>query len=108
MRTISGKTKAWFAGSTYGPEDLNGMSDEVLGRVVAYSSNLNMAEHGWSLIGDAEITLHVEDEDTLIANKVQGLRGELARVRAESQAKETRIEEQIQKLLAITYTPEPA
>lgn len=58
---------------------------------------------GWTCVGDAEITFTPVDNKTLVDNKVQALRSEAASIRAEAAAKVTRIETQIQNLLAISY-----
>jgi hypothetical protein len=101
-RTLSGKTKAWITQhSTIGPKDL--LDEKVIG-ALAYHSD-DMSKYGWTLVGEAEITLHIADEKTLVDNKVAALREELKNVRAEAQAKATRLESQINDLLALTYTP---
>jgi hypothetical protein len=57
----------------------------------------------WTLIGDAEITVHVADRKTILANKVEALKEEAKSIRSEAHKKCVEIEEQIQNLLAITY-----
>ena len=58
---------------------------------------------GGSLVGTAEVTITLHDADDLIANKVAALRAEKAQTLAEAEAKATRLERQIQQLLAITH-----
>lgn len=102
-RTITARTKAWFTGDHVGPEDLKHDPVHAVSSVSYYAGD--MSKHGWSLVGVAEITLHVESEEVLIDNKVAALRQELTNVRAEAQLKATELEGRIQKLLAISYTP---
>lgn len=68
-------------------------------------STLDMGEHGWTKIGTAEITLHIIDRDTLVTNKIDALKAEAAKTRAEAVMRCNEIESQIQNLLAITYVP---
>jgi hypothetical protein len=63
---------------------------------------------GYTYIGEATITVEVPDERTLIDNKVEALREEIKTTRAEATAKVTKLEGQIQQLLAIEYAPSPA
>ena len=58
---------------------------------------------GCTRVGTAEITLTIADTDDLVANKVQALQAEKTQVLADAQAKATRLESQIQQLLAITH-----
>jgi len=101
-RTITGKSKAWFTNSAYGPEDLGRDPDRVVSAVLSYSKD-DMTPYGWSLAGEAEITITIPDQQTLVENKVESLRAEKKKLQAETQAKVTAIESQIQKLLAITF-----
>lgn len=58
---------------------------------------------GYSLVGTAEVTMTLHDMDAVISNKVESLKEEKQRVIADAQAKATKLESQIQQLLAITY-----
>lgn len=101
MTTITGTVKAWATEySTFNPRALDKTRIDSLG-----FSDGDMARHGWTLVGEAEITVKLMDHDTLIGNKVEALRAEAANIRAEAMMKCTRIEEQINQLLAIEYTP---
>lgn len=104
--TITARTKAWFITDSDGPEDLHGDPVRAVSTVSYYAGD--MTAYGWSLVGEAEITLYVDHEDTLIDNKVAALRQELKNVLGEAQLKATEIEGRIQKLLAISYTPKGA
>lgn len=99
MKTVTTAAKAWItSGSTINHKSL--LSGDAEGLVY---SNANMTAHGWTLAGEAEITIHLVDERELIDNKVDALKEEAKNIRAEATARCTKIEGQIQELLAITY-----
>lgn len=104
MRTITAKTKAWMS-SGMSPRDFDDQQ-RAIDRLVFLS--LDMSDMGYTLVGEAEITVRVPDEDALIAGKVEMLRSQAKAVRAAAEAKCTEIEGEIQKLLAISYAPEAA
>lgn len=103
MRTITGHTKAWL--TEYGnPEALTKENVNAV-NCVAYA-NHDMSTAGWTYVGEATITFECVDDDTLIQNKVAALRGELQTLRANTEIKSSELEQKIQKLLAIEFTPE--
>lgn len=100
MRTITGKTTAWLA-SHQGPEALVGKKEsQLIGDL--YYANHDMSSQGWSKVGKATITLEIPEDDQLIANKVDALRKEITRTRADAEVKARDLEEKVQQLLAIT------
>jgi hypothetical protein len=103
MTTITSKTKAWI--SVHGSPDALFGDDKSAAVDELSFSQLDMKSAGWTYVGEATITVDVPDQDALIGNKVESLRAEKQKVLAEAQAKATQLEGQIQKLLAITYTP---
>ena len=107
-KTITCKTKAWLTEHSYvGPEDMK-TGDPKLIHSMAFNPNAAMTTMGWTLVGEATITVEAVDTSVLIENKVEALRAEQKKARAEAAAADTRYEAQIQKLLAITYEPEAA
>jgi hypothetical protein len=98
MKTVTMKTKAWITQySRVSPKDL------IEGRLNNLTFHTgNMKDCGWTFVGEAEVSVQVPDEKTLIDNKVAALREEAKLIRAEATANVTRIEGQIQSLLAIT------
>jgi hypothetical protein len=108
MKTITGKTKVWLS-DIWGPQDLQGNGregDRVVGRPMY--SDTDLSKSGFTYVGEAEITLHILDDDKIVANKIDALKAEKQNVIAEAQLKANKIEERIQSLLAITYKPEPS
>lgn len=104
-RTITATVGAWLTSSEYvGPDDLNKTPEHVI-NVLSFVAH-DMTKRGWTRVGDAEITITLVDEKTLISNKVGALRNELQAVRAEAQLRANDLESKIQKLLAIEYTAE--
>ncbi len=61
-------------------------------------------DHGgsdWVRIGSATVTFTLDDDKTVVANQVAGLRGNLKRMRAEHQRQQALLEDRIQQLLAL-------
>lgn len=108
-RTLIAKQTAWIPEhSSIGPEDLINAKPESLVEQFYYTrSSSNMAAHGWTRVGEAEITVTLPDTEELVANKIDALRKQKDNVLAEAQNKATNIERQIQTLLAITYDAKP-
>jgi hypothetical protein len=100
MKTIKATTKAWLP-SHASPEDLLGNSVHAVSAMTY--SDYEMQRHGWTLVGDAEITVSLVDEDQIILNKVDSLRAEKDKIIADAQVKANAIEGQIQNLLAIEF-----
>jgi hypothetical protein len=99
MKTVSMKTKAWIASHcSVSPKDL------IEGRDIDSLTfwHGDMTKQGWTLVGEAELIVQVPNEKILIENKVESLREEAKAIRARATAEVTRIEGQIQSLLAIT------
>lgn len=99
MATVTTKTKAWLTKySATTPQQLAaGKTDGLI------YSDADMTSEGWSVVGEAEITVTLFSHDQLIANKVDALRAEAKSVRAAATARVTQIESQIQNLLAISF-----
>jgi hypothetical protein len=104
MKTYKVNVKAWLS-EYHNISDLHKTDDVSL--IVSFT-NGNLGKYGATHIGDAEVTLTLFDEKTVILNKVDALRQEKDSIIAEAQAKATVIEGKIQNLLAISYTPEEA
>lgn len=60
------------------------------------------------LVGEAEITVKLYEPEQFAAQAVRNLRKQQAKVRADAEIKANAIEQQIQKLLAISYSSETA
>jgi hypothetical protein len=104
MTTATIKTKAWVTQySSTSPENL--LAGDLRG-LSYYESDMTSA--GWTLVGDAEVTVTLIDKRTMIDNKIAALREEAKTVRAEATAKVTKIEGQIQNLLALSFDGEQA
>jgi hypothetical protein len=103
MATITGKTKVWMSKySSVTPRELEAGTAKV---EAFFYTNTDMHDSGYTYVGDAELTVTTFEPKTIIANKVEALKEEAKSIRAEAHMKCTRIEEQIQNLLAITYEP---
>lgn len=103
-RIIETVVKTWIPDwSHIGPTELAELKDASR---LAFTTHC-MKSAGWTYIGDATIRVEViTDTDTLVANKVEALRGQVEKIRADAHLECSRLEDQIQQLLAITYQPE--
>ena len=89
--------------SSLTPEDFaTAPADRIASGVVFWTPECGIPE-GYSLVGAGEITFTLHDRDSIIASKVEALKAEKTQTLAEAQAKATRLESQIQQLLAITH-----
>jgi len=64
-------------------------------------------KQGYTYVGTALIEVDVLEHKEIISNKVEALREEIKSTRASAQAKVTKLEGQIQNLMAIEYAPAP-
>jgi hypothetical protein len=103
MSNITGNLKAWLPEySTLRPDQLN--DPATLDQLVF--SRVDMRNSGWTHIGDATITVDVIlSPEELIASKIETLKTQQAKIRAEAQERVNELEAMVQNLLAITYTP---
>jgi hypothetical protein len=104
MKQITGTVKTWLPEwSSLSPEQLQ--TPEAISEFVF--SRSDMRDAGWTYIGEATITVDVVlRPDELIASKIETLKAQQNKVRAEAQERVNQLEAMVQNLLAITYTPE--
>lgn len=103
MPTITGKAVALIG--KYNNLDKTGMPSSVSD--VTYmkeGNNSYWEERGYTVIGEAEITIRVVSKEELIANKVLALRQEVKKTQAEATRKVKQLEGQINDLLAIGFS----
>lgn len=61
-------------------------------------------EQGYSVFGTANVEYQIEDDvEKLVAEKVDSLKAEAKKIRAEAQVRVNAIEEKVKQLLAISY-----
>jgi hypothetical protein len=97
--TVTATMKAWIPdSSSISPQALQ--SGEIGG---LYYVDSDMTSVGWTLAGEADITVRLVGTQELVDNKVMALREEAKAIRAEATAKCTQIESQIQNLLALPF-----
>ena len=105
MNTITGKVNAYMTKySGIRPEDFKNPTAALISRL-QYTTPNNLPD-GWTLVGEATVTLEFIDQDAIIGNKVESLRAELQQHRADSHVTQKHLEDQIAKLLAISYEPQ--
>lgn len=95
---MKAQCKAWVTS----PEDsLRFINGEIALESLQYS-NGSMAEYGWQEVGTAEIDLYMTlDKEKCLQNAINSLRQAKAKIYAEAESQASRIEERIQRLLAI-------
>lgn len=104
MSAITGTVKVWLSQySTITQDELANGAPDLVGCL--HYSNADLSSGGWTIVGQADITIRLADAKTIVENKVASLRAELATTKAEAYQKELRIESKIQSLLAIEFTP---
>lgn len=81
------------------PANIHNASNEDLAKGTALFAFNGPKE--WTRVGTAQVTFSLDCYQDMVASKVQALCAEQKEVLAEAQATSTRIEEQIQSLLAI-------
>ena len=97
-QTITGELFAYLTGDN-GPEELRDQGVKCL----TLSPYSGMGSVGWTLVGNASITVEIPDERQLVENKVESLKAEATKLRAETEARLTEIDRKINTLLAITF-----
>jgi hypothetical protein len=104
MNNVTATLKAWLPEhSCLRPEDLH--TEKAIDSMVF--SLCDMRNSGWTYVGEATITVNlILTPDQLIASKIETLKAQQTKVRAEAQERVNHLEGMIQNLLAITYTPE--
>jgi len=104
-KVIEGKLTAWISSSSIiGPHNINDVDDT--GLFTYTSSRLDMAKHGYTKVGHAEVRLALADADTLVDSKIDALNAEIVQIEGAAEARVTQLKHQIQQLLAITHQPE--
>ena len=104
MNNVTATMKAWLPEySSLKPEDLH--TEKAVNEMVF--STVDMKGSGWTHVGNASITVDlILTPDQLIASKIETLKAQQNKVRAEAQERVNQLEAMVQNLLAITYTPE--
>ena len=102
MNTITGKVNAYMTKySCIRPEDFKTPTAALI-TALQYTTPNNIPD-GWTLVGEATVTLELIDQDAIVSNKVESLRAELQQHRADAHVAQKHLEDQISKLLAISY-----
>lgn len=95
MKTLKHTTKAWLSEfATSRNADPNNPENLTF-------SDGDMAEYGWTHVGEADITVTLHDAGAIQAQQVATLREAKRRIQAEAQMHITQIDGQIQSLLAL-------
>lgn len=105
MSTVTGQLIAWLQEHADPAGLLNPDAAVALNCLVFTLPSIDMSSHGWVRIGEAHITVDVPSPDRLIEAKVAALKKERVSVMGEAQAQCTRIDRNINQLLALTLDP---
>ncbi len=109
-RTITATTQAWLP-EHRGPDDIAGTPEAAINALVfntPFGDGAYWMELGYTFVGNATITVEVQDDRAIVDNKVEALRAQKAKVLGDAHAAATALESKIQKLLAIGYAGEVA
>ena len=104
MNNVTATLKAWLPEySCLKPEDLH--TEKAIDSMVF--STCDMKDSGWTYVGNATISVDlILTHDQLIASKIETLKAQQTKVRAEAYERVSQLESMIQNLLAITYVSE--
>ncbi len=106
---VTQTVKAWLPShSLMTPEELTDPDRVQLGYLSFTRLESDMTDCGYTLVGEASVTLDLPEHRQLIDAKVDSLRAEVKKVRAEAEAKANFLESQISNLLAIEHSPSSA
>lgn len=78
--------------------------DQAMDSIIFLAESADRPE-GWIIVGRAQITLDPRPHEDLVAQQIAALREQRSAVQAKAQSTINQIEEKIQNLLAIGYTP---
>jgi len=73
--------------------------------VAFFRVGADMRKHGYTHVGEADVTVTIASADAITNSKVSSLRAELEKDRADSQMRQNRLIDKINKLEALTYEP---
>lgn len=111
--TITATTNAWLT-SWRQPMDLmaaleRGDSGDAVDMIqFARGDHMGKCENAWTLVGEAEITVHLVPRDEQARKCVEVLNAKLAELRTKYHEQQQAILAQISKLQAITFDAEAA
>ena len=95
---ITGKVGVFVFGTSTGPQDLIGAPAEQVFRQVFLGS---LRGDEWTKVGEAEVSITLFDEKTMVAEQVAVLEKAIQRERADSHNRITDMTAKLQSLLAI-------
>lgn len=98
MTTITGKVDVYL--SPYSELVVDEINEQTPLKKMHLTS---FAPDGYTLIGEAAVSVTVFPREVVVKHKVESLRAELQQVRAAAQLKANEIEGEIQKYLAIEH-----
>lgn len=107
-KPVTVKMSAWNTSEYRGPGELAAMAPGLLADALFYrplGAEPSKDLKGWSQVGTADITVHLDSADTMVSNMVSALRTQATQVLAEAQAKATDLERKAQELLALPMSP---
>lgn len=110
MRTITATMSVWLGtDSEYRMADFSSgdpvrMVDAVSFFVPSFASGKN-STGSYIRIGQAEITVTIDDDKDLAPRAVEGLRAKQAEIRAKAEKECMGIQESIDRMLALAYEP---
>lgn len=99
------KTGVWLTNQWTTVEELLGMTQEQLvSKLTCWDIDCHI--EGWTLVGTAEVAITLDSKDKMIGNKVDALKAELKKTKADAEVRCNFLRGQINNLLAIEFKPE--
>lgn len=101
-RTVAGAVSIWLRKED-GPQHLTGTDREIVANVACMDQNSDMSSYGYTRVGMGTLSFELPTLRGLVDSKAEALRAEIQKTRADAQMKVTRLEADLQKLLAIEF-----
>lgn len=100
-RVVEGTLKAFLTEySGLMPEDIVSGNPAKIVNALSFSKS-DMTSSGWAYVGEAKITVDLGSTKEIVTGQVEALTAKKSKVLADAQNEATKIERQIQQLLAI-------
>ena len=105
---FTGNVDVWLSDPPYRGQQLKNALDRGDHDAAVHALSLSgsdMSDYGWAKAGTAQVTVDLLEDDAILAEMVAGLRAKRKSILAEARAEATKIDDQIQSLLAIEHKP---
>ena len=101
---FTGNISVWLSDPAYKGQQLKDALDRGDHDAAVDAFNISaadMSEYGWARAGTAQVTVDLLDDSAILAGTIASLRAQRKKILAEAHASATKIDGEIQSLLAI-------